>query len=60
MNIPVDWKRETFSTGRLISDNPAITSPHLNIGAQKWTVLGPFKNEEMSKKAVWPLLSFWL
>ena len=33
--LPVDWKRDTCSTGRFISANPAITKPHLNIGAQK-------------------------
>lgn len=26
-----------------MSAKPAITNPHLNIGAQKWTVLGPYK-----------------
>lgn len=32
---------ETFSTGLVISEIPAITNPHFNVGAQKCTVLGP-------------------
>lgn len=32
---------DTFSTGRLKSLAPANTRPHLSVGAQKWTVLGP-------------------
>ena len=31
---------DTFSTGRLMSAKPATTSPHLNVGAQKWTAAG--------------------
>jgi hypothetical protein len=35
--VPVDIN----SGGRLMSANPAITSPHFMVGAQKKTVLGP-------------------
>jgi hypothetical protein len=28
---------DTFSMGRLISASPAMTKPHLKVGAQKWT-----------------------
>lgn len=36
-----DWEVLSFSAGRVISAKPAPTRPHLNIGAQKKTVLGP-------------------
>ena len=35
------WDNDSFSAGLLRSFTPAITSPHLNIGAQKKIVLGP-------------------
>lgn len=35
------WLREIVSAGRLRSPIPAITRPHLNVGAQKNTVVGP-------------------
>lgn len=36
-----DWETLSFSGGRVISENPATTKPHLKTGAQKKTVFGP-------------------
>ena len=36
---PLCWAVETFSIGLFMSANPATTSPHLKVGAQKWTVI---------------------
>lgn len=33
--------REIVFGGRFMSPNPANTKPHLNVGAQKNTVVGP-------------------
>merc|ERR1719427_2305838 len=36
-----DWPKLSFSAGRARSAMPAMTSPHLKEGAQKWMVCRP-------------------
>lgn len=54
------WLREIVSTGRLRSPIPAITKPHLNVGAQKNTVVGPKKTLIFSKHFSMNLVIFFL
>lgn len=41
------WLREIVSAGRFKSPMPAITKPHLNVGAQKNTVVGPNSRKQI-------------